>query len=132
MAADSPLDPDGNVTRFLIAAGYRAHELAPLHMGTRLFHDLGLYGDSSDDVMAMLQNKFGIDLSDFPFDRYFPPEFEGKTRFQAFLLNLRMPLQSRLIRDRTKFEPLTLQQIDDAMRAGRWLPRSSKETTCSQ
>jgi hypothetical protein len=37
-----------------------------------------------------------------------------------------------MFRDRTKFEPLTLQQIDDAMRAGRWLARSSKETTCSQ
>jgi hypothetical protein len=72
--------------------------------------------------MEVLQRQFGVDLSEFSFARYFPPEFEGKSRFEAFRLNLAMPLHWRLIRDRARFEPLILQQVDDAMAAGRWLP----------
>jgi hypothetical protein len=120
MAEDAPPGPDDPVYRFLVSAGYRAHEIAAWRMDTRLFHDVGLYGDSAEDHMLLLQQKFGIDLSEFSFVRYFPPEYEGKTRLQAFLRNLAIPIHSRLIRDRNKFEPLTLQQVNDAMLAGRW------------
>lgn len=121
MITDAPINPDDKVYLFLVACGFSAREIAEMRMGSRLFHDLGLYGDSAEECMFVLQKKFQVDLSNFSFEKHIPPEFEGRSRLDAFVRSLTMPIESRLIRDRTKYEPVTLEAINRSMIIGRWL-----------
>ena len=72
-------------------------------------------------MLWVLETKFRVDLTSFPFDRYFPPEFEGKNRFQMFI-SMVAPPQARRMRNLQRYEPLTIGMIDQAMLRGRWEP----------
>jgi hypothetical protein len=120
MEKDSHVGADQSVYRYLVALKFSEQEIARMSMDTRLFHDLGFYGDTAEDLIRVLESKFGVDFSNFRIDRYFPPEFEGKNKFEAFILNLATPIESRLIRDRDLYAPLTLGMINRWIRDGRW------------
>ncbi|WP_368501967.1 DUF1493 family protein [Photobacterium sp. 1_MG-2023] len=49
---------------------------------TRLYHDLGIYGDEAYEFISILETSFGVDLSSFVFESYFPMEFPGDTQSQ--------------------------------------------------
>ncbi|KKC99105.1 hypothetical protein KY46_14800 [Photobacterium halotolerans] len=49
---------------------------------TRLYHDLGIYGDEAYEFISILETSFGVDLSSFVFESYFPMEFPGDTQLQ--------------------------------------------------
>jgi hypothetical protein len=122
MESDSRIGTDQGVYRYLAALEFSEAEIAQMSMTTRFFHDLGFYGDTAEDLIRALEGKFGVDFSNFRIDRYFPPEFEGKNKFQAFILNIATPIESRLIRDRDLYAPLTLGMINRWIRDGRWSP----------
>ena len=121
MEAGMRIEADQKVHLYLRKLGYSDQEIDHLNMDTRMFHDLGLYGDDAADAFWLLQNKFGVDLSSFDIDRYFPPEFEGKTKFEAFLRNIATPQATRLLRVRDSYEPLTLDMINRSITNGRWI-----------
>jgi hypothetical protein len=121
METDTHIGPDHEVHLYLKELGYSEQEIAGMTMNTRFFHDLGSYGDTAEEEIVLLQKRFDVDLTEFNFDRYFPPEFEGKNRFEAFVLNATTSRESRLIRSRERCEPLTLGMINHAILAKRWI-----------
>jgi Protein of unknown function (DUF1493) len=113
------VQPDDKVFSYLRKLGYSEQRVAGMNMNTRLFHDLGECGDSATEDMELLAEEFGVDLSDFKFAKYFPPEFEGRNTLEAFLISC-VPFANRVIRNRRSYAPLTLSMIERSMRAGRW------------
>ncbi len=116
---DLQIQPGDPAFLYLNELGYSEQRLATMNKSTRLYHDLGLYGDNAIDDMSFLQTKFGVDLSEFDFDSYFPPEFEGRNGIEAFLLSL-IPFSGLMMRRRRTYLPITLEMIDQSIRAGRW------------
>ena len=53
---------------------YLGAKTASLTTSTRLLEDLGLVGDDAEEYLLAFAKKFGVDLSDLEFDRYFPDE----------------------------------------------------------
>lgn len=90
-------------------------------MNTSLYHDLGMYGDTALENIEQLQEKFGVDLSGFDFDKYFPPEFEGRNRFEAYLITF-VPFLGTILRRRRTYASLTLEMINSSIRTKRWIP----------
>ena len=119
MEADH-IGPDTELYLYLRALGYSDPQIAEMNTNTRLFHDLGLYGDAAEDAMWLLQRRFGVDLSELDINKYFPPEFEGKNRLDAFLRNIAYPRDSRLIDALRVCEPLTLSMVGRSLAAKRW------------
>jgi hypothetical protein len=113
------IQPDDKVFSYLGKLGYSERHIAYMSMNTRLFHDLGAYGDSAIEDMQLVEEEFGVDLSGFEFAKYFPPEFEGRNGLEAFLISC-IPFANRLIRNRRSYAPLTLGMIEQSMQAGRW------------
>jgi hypothetical protein len=120
MNTASQIRPDDKVYHYLRELGYSERHIDRLRMDTRLFHDLGLYGDSAEEDMEILQTKFGVDMAGFKFGEYFPPQFEGRTRLEAIVFYF-IPLLAWRRRQRSTYMPLTLQMIERSMRAGRWI-----------
>lgn len=121
---DAPIQPGDAIFPYLRALGYSERRIAAMNAGTRLYHDLGIYGDDAIEYMQLLQTKFGVDLSGLDVDRYFPPEFEGRNKLAAFLLTL-IPFSGFLLRRRRTYPPLTLAMIDSSLRAKRWTDEPS-------
>ena len=44
---------------------------------SRLYHDLGIYGDDACEMLEEVREKFGVDFTGFDFSRYFPNETDG-------------------------------------------------------
>ena len=85
---------------------------------TRIYHDLGLYGDTAWWFTEELSKR--IDMSGFCFEEYFPPEFGGKNSLARLLLSL-LPFANWLYRRGRVYEPITLEMISNSLEAGRWL-----------
>jgi hypothetical protein len=101
----SRIQPDDKVFSYLRKLGYSEQRIAGMNINTRLFHDLGAYGDNSLEDIQLLEEEFSVDLTGFEFAKYFPPEFEGRNRFEAFLISC-IPFAMRVIRNRRSYAPL--------------------------
>lgn len=104
---------------YLRYCGVSERKLARYDGATRMYHDMGLYGDVAEAYMEALAERYNIDMSGFEFKRYFPPEFVGKNTFSRTLLWL-MPFAGAVARQRREYEPLTLEMIERVLRAKRW------------
>ncbi len=105
--------------RYLMLCGLPAKTIALCDHNTRMYHDLGIYGDIADSCMEVLAEHFGVDLSGFEFEQFFPREFEGKSVLTRVLLWL-VPFAGAVARRYGKWSPLTLARIDRAIRNKRW------------
>ena len=119
MMTASTIQPDDAVYSYLNALGYSERKIARWTMETRLYHDLGLYGDGAIEDMEFLAERFSVDMSNFVFDYYFPPQFEGRNWAEYELFNS-IPFLHRILRGRRSYRELTLRMIDEAMKVGRW------------
>ncbi|WP_195764095.1 DUF1493 family protein [Pseudoduganella rivuli] len=81
---------------------------------TRLYHDLGLYGDIAETYMDELAESHGVDLSDFVFERYFPSEFPGNTWVARFLVS-HMPFGRWFYERDRMYAALTLEMVLNSM-----------------
>jgi len=86
---------------------------------TRMYHDLGIFGDIAEAYMGVLSDHYRVDMSGFEFDKFFPPEFMGKNMLTRALLWI-MPFASNAARQRSEYSPLTLETIDRVLRTKRW------------
>ena len=86
---------------------------------TRIYHDLGVYGDIADGYMSVLADQYHVDLSGFRFEEHFPPEFPGGNAYTRTLLWL-MPFLGRARRQREVYRPITLAMVERAIRSKRW------------
>ena len=87
---------------------------------TRLFHDLGLYGDIAEAYMEELVTAYGVDLKDFRFEKYFPAEFAGNSALSKFLITY-IPFFRHILIDPLKYEPITLEMIHKSIKSKKWM-----------
>ncbi len=104
---------------YLKRCGLSERKIAQCNGSTRMYHDLGLYGDIAEAYIDVLANHYHVDLSGFEFEKFFPVEFGGKNILTRVLLWI-VPFASNAVRQRSEYLPLTLEMIDGAMRARRW------------
>ena len=118
--------PSTNLTdlrkSFLKDCGERNNRIEACHMNTRLYHDLGIYGEAAEDYIDVLASKYNVDMTDFDLDRYFPPEFAGKTKLTRALI-WTFPYIWKLFSPRdqdSNYLPLTLEMIEQAIHQKKW------------
>jgi hypothetical protein len=104
---------------YLKRCGLRDDKVACCESNTRMYHDLGFYGDTAEACMEMLVNRYRVDLTGFGFGRYFPAEFVGKSMLTRTLLWI-VPFAAKAVRRREEYLPLTLEMIDRMLQAKRW------------
>lgn len=113
----NPLSPE--LREYLKRCGLSENKISQCHSGTRMHHDLGLYGDVAESYMEILRDQFHVDLSGFEFEKFFPPEFAGGNWLIRTLLWI-VPFAGQAARRRTEFLPLTLEMVDEALRHKRF------------
>lgn len=97
-------------------------KIATYNMGTRLYHDLGIYGEIAEDYLDVLSKQYHVDLSNFVFEQYFPPEFAGNTAIDHILI-WNFPYIWKLFGSKEKKEkylPITLAMIEQAITEKKW------------
>jgi hypothetical protein len=104
---------------YLTLCGIPKRTVARCNPSTRLYHDLGFYGEIADNCIAVLVNHYRVDMSGFVFEDFFPPEFPGSTPLTIVLLWL-TPFASWIFRCRQNYSPLTLEAIEKVISAGSW------------
>lgn len=103
------------VAKWRLSCGYAPANLARLSGGTRLFHDIGLYGDNAADELKILHDEFGVDFSSFNFRKYFP----GNFGLEALFLTL-APKSKWADGIRQKYPPITFDMLEEAIHKQKW------------
>lgn len=104
---------------YLKRCGLSERTIAQCSGKTRMYHDLGLYGDIAEAYIEALAEHYRVDLSSFEFEKFFPPEFSGKNAFTGAFLSV-IPFAGYIARQRSEWLPLTLERIERAIRSKRW------------
>jgi hypothetical protein len=81
---------------------------------SRLLHDLGITGDDAEELIVEFANSFSVDMSSFPFQRYFTGE---PVTFSHVLWMLRLK-KDPIWKGKAS---LTVAQLVNAALAGRWV-----------
>lgn len=84
-------------------------EKEEINQNTRLYHDLGIYGDDADEFLEQYTRMFNVKVINFKFSDYFPSEG-----------NLISSLIVRLIffKSQKKFKELTIGDLIDGIKKG--------------
>ncbi len=92
-------------------------------METKLYHDLGFYGDIAESYMEVLAGHFEVDMSEFKFERYFPLEFPNGSVISGFLITY-VPFFRYFFVRPSAYLPLTLSKIYHAIEDKKWRENS--------
>jgi hypothetical protein len=115
--------PVGELTlAYLKRCGYSTTKIDSWTSETRLLHDLGLCGDDLLDEFKILQDEFGVDLSEFEFKKYFP----GELSMDAYFITIRQLLRAvglGKVVDHVcdKYTGISLGMIESAIRQRKWI-----------
>ncbi len=104
----------------MVEAGYSESARSKCTLDTRLYHDLRMYGDEAHYCLKTLSERFGVDLSGFDFDEYFPPEWPGDNWAER-IIRWMVPGLGKP-RPASQYKPITLAAIEKAIEIGRWEP----------
>lgn len=104
---------------YLKHCGLSDGKLAKCNGDTRLYQDLDIYGDIAEAYMEVLADRYHVDMTDFEFDKFFPPEFAGKNALTRALLWI-APFAGNVARQRSEYPPLTLSRLDQVIHIKRW------------
>jgi hypothetical protein len=115
---DMPENLSPKLYAFLRDWGMSEKSFATCTRETRLWHDLGYYGDIAESFLEELERKHQVDLGEFEFQKYFPIEAAGNHLFTN-VIAIFLPFLAFLRRAVREYEPITLGMIDDAMVAKR-------------
>jgi hypothetical protein len=108
--------PVGHLTaRYLARCGYKPEQIKEWSGCTRLLQDIGLTGDNAWDEFTLMHKEFGVDLTHFAMDRYFPSELSSDSLILNFLW--RTPLAERV---RQKYPEITLEMIERVLTVKAW------------
>ncbi len=105
---------------YLAKCGLSKRTIKKCTMGTRLYHDLCIYGDIAEAFMETLNVLYKVDLSNFAFYKYFPGEFQGNSWFTRFIINCTPWGKWICQKDRT-YTPITVAMIADAIALKKWM-----------
>ncbi|RMX09027.1 DUF1493 family protein [Vandammella animalimorsus] len=104
---------------YLKRCGVPENKIMQCNGMTRMYHDLGIYGDIAEACMEVLAEHYRVDLSNFDFGKFFPHEFGGKNMLARALLWI-VPFAGSTARRCGEWLPLTLERIDRAIHNKRW------------
>ena len=104
---------------YLKRCGLSESKISQCCISTRMYHDLGIYGDIADANMEILAEHYLVDLSGFEFEKFFPSEFAGKSTLTQLILRI-VPFAEKIVREKVEYLPLTLEIIERAMRTKKW------------
>lgn len=103
-----------NVQRYLeMCCCLSQRKIRKCHMNTRMFHDLGIYGEIAEDCILELRDKFHVNIDGFDFYRHFPPEFSENFFICWFFAGV--PFIRWFFEKPDKYAPLTLSMIEHAI-----------------
>jgi len=108
--------PDSLVA-LLKNSGLSDQALRRSSLDTRVYHDLGFYGDPAWWFVEELGKL--IDMSKFNFDHYFPPECYGES-FVAGIAYGMVPFANWLRRRNGRYAPLSMRMIARCIENGSW------------
>lgn len=117
LAGSAMISPE--LCEYLRRCGLSEKKVAESGPETELLKNLGVYGDIAEAYMETLEKEFNVDMSQFEFENYFPPEFAGGSTIERLLYWIVPPL-ARKQRRAEDFRPVTLRMIDEAIRERRW------------
>ena len=109
------MDLSPELRRALEQMGIFKNEFESLRPETELLKDLGIDGDDFLEVVEVLAEEFGCDMSSFDFRRHCHEE--------ADLLFPRSFVRwvKRKRGAKEEFEPVTIKMIDDTLKARKWV-----------
>lgn len=110
------------LVEFLKLCGLRKSRIDSCDLDTRLYHDLGIYGEVADGCVEILAKTYQVDITNFDFDEYFPHEYPGKTRLSQFIL-WQIPFARHFVESKANYKPITLGMIEDIIHSKQWLRR---------
>ena len=108
----------GSFESFLLTAGFSSRVIKKSNLDTRLYHDLGLYGDTASWFIDELAKK--VDMTGFKFTHYFPPEFYGENVLSRLFFGF-CPFASWVRRNVESYTPITLGMILLSLEKGKWI-----------
>jgi len=95
----------------------------PLSPDTRLLYDLGMDGTDAVEFMEALSKEFGVDMSEFEFNKHFGPEGFGPVDLFYFLYCLVARIFKK---DVSGLIPITLRDLVLAAEARKWRKLNGK------
>ncbi|EBC0775867.1 DUF1493 family protein [Salmonella enterica subsp. enterica] len=126
--------------RFLREARFSEKDIVTFTETSTLLKDLELYGEMAEDVINILPNRFGVDMSTFIFSKYFPCEQSEDTNHldNLFLLKSfkKIKLFDGFIKKYekkaeivySKYTPITLSMIALTLEQKKWLGNEHSNT----
>jgi acyl carrier protein len=97
-----------------LVAELASYKIEDLSLETRLNTDLKMDGDDAIEFFDAFSEKFVVDLSDFQYNKHFGSEGGGNPI--NFLISI-------LFHEYDTQEPVTIQDLVDAAKAGRWVKK---------
>lgn len=104
------------VAKHLKRCGYSFDKIAQFNVDTRLFQDIGLFGDNAYDELTLLRNEFDIDFSSFDFKKYFPGNFGFEPLILVTFWNSKWAN-----RIKQKYVPITLGMLEAVIQKKKWV-----------
>lgn len=102
-------------TMYLERCGYTEGQIGRWDGETRLLQDIGLAGDNAWDEFSLMRQEFGVDLTGFEMDTYFPSELSWETLMVSLFWWTKV---AHRIKD--KYPPITLAMIERVLVTKRW------------
>ena len=108
---------------------HSGHKKEKITLETSFFHDLRVDGDDGDELITEFMDKFKVDTGSLEYDRHFGSKgvnIRGCLMFIPMLLFgvvslIFLPLKKLKKIIGPNFEPLTVQDMVDAAKAGKWV-----------
>ena len=79
--------------------------------------DLRIYGDIAESYIELLRDKYGVNVSNFRFEKYFPEEIMGSS-FKERTLFLLIPSLRKKAEQKIEYTPFTFRKIIDSIDLG--------------
>lgn len=96
--------------------GYSDSKINKFSGQTRLYHDLGMWGDDSIEFLELIEKDYNVDLSNFPLDDYFRPEFyHGPANWKKRLKWLILGREKR-----KSYKEFTLNMLERTLATKKW------------
>lgn len=104
---------------YLATCGLSRRTINRCTLETRLYHDLGIYGDIAEAFMEVLADSYKVDLSNFSFYQYFPGEFKSNSWLRRFIINC-IPWGRAICKNDHAYAVMTLRMVLDSIRTGKF------------
>lgn len=90
-------------------------------LSVRLYHDCEVWGEEAENCIFSLRDKFGVDISSFRFDAFFPPEIE-RGSFWRMKFAQYFPVISKYLEPEIEYRSLTFADINQAIKSKKLIP----------